>query len=200
MVRVWGWCGVVLAVSLTAACTESADTSGSPDTSASGGAVWTAPSGPPPSSAQPNRPAEVSVDVAGGPCDLLTEDQRDELGLTGKQTVKLSPSWSTDSCQILGADAGVSGTVTPVSTSGIETFFEGRFASMEYRPTEVRDFPALFYRFGSAPRACYLAVDIADGQLVDVAYGGGTAAPQDELCDTTHKIADAAVTTLLALN
>jgi uncharacterized protein DUF3558 len=200
-VRVRGWCGVVLAVSLTAACTESADSSGGPENSGgpdSGSAVWTAPSGPPPSPA--NRPAEVSVDEAGGPCELLTADQRDDLGLTGKQITKLSSSWSTNSCQILGADAGVSATVTPVSTSGIETFFEGRFAGMEYRRTEVRDFPALFYRFGSAPHACYLAVDIADGQLVDVAYGGSTDAPQDELCDTTHEIADAAVTTLLAAN
>lgn len=138
------------------------------------------------------------MDEAGGPCDLLTADQRGNLGLTGKQTTKLSTSWSTNSCQITGAANGITATVTPVSTSGIGTFFEGHFADMEYRRTTVRDFPALFYRFDNAPHACYLAVDIADGQLVDIAYGGSTEAPQDQLCDTTRKIADAAVATLVA--
>jgi Protein of unknown function (DUF3558) len=72
---------------------------------------------------------------------------------------------------------------------------------MQYKPTEVRGFPALFYRFDGAEHACCLSVDVADGQLVDVAFGAdgpdSSNASQDEMCESAHRVAEAAIDTLL---
>lgn len=194
--RSWGWCWVVLVVSLATACSGSEDTSGE-DTGST--PTWSTPDGSAPSSV--NRPSEVTVDDVW-PCDLLTDDQRGEFGLTGKQTSDLSTTWATDTCKIEHADNAHVVSLTAVTVEGIADFYRGRFTNMEYKPTEVRGFPALFYRFENAEHACYLAVDIADDQLIDAAFGANgpdsTDKSQDELCDTAHKITEAAVDTLLA--
>jgi hypothetical protein len=199
----WGWCGVVLAASLVSACSGSG---GTDSDSAGGGAAtttsaaWATPDGTVPSSSV-NRPSELSVDDVN-PCDLLTEDQRGTFGLTGEQTSELSSTWSTDSCTTWDADKVLSTSVAAVSTDGIDIFYRGRFTNMQYKPTVVRGFPALFYRFDDAEHACYLAVDVADGQLVDVSYGAkdpeSSDASQNEVCDTALSVTEAAMDTLLS--
>lgn len=157
------------------------------------------PDGTAPSSSV-NRPSRLDVEDVR-PCELLTEGQRAELGLSGEQTSELSSTWSTDTCKLWDADKVLSASVTAVSTEGIAAFHTGRFANMRYRPTDVRGFPALFYRFDNAEHACFLAVDVADGQLVDVAFGANdpdsSDASLDELCATAHRVTEAAVDTLL---
>jgi len=197
-VRFWGWCGVVLVASLVSACSGSGGTD-SGGATATSEAAWATPDGKVPSSSA-KRPSELSLDGVTS-CDLLTKDQRDGFGLTGAQTSKLSSTWSTNSCTTWDADRVRSASVTAVSTEGIEAFYRGRFTNMRYKPTVVRGFPALYYRFDNAEHACYLAVDVADGQLVDVAYGAGdakkSAASQDEVCDTAFQVTEVAMDTLL---
>jgi hypothetical protein len=205
-VRSWGWCGVVLVVVLATACSGNGSSSageggaGDDGTGGAPSAEWSTPEGTAPAAAA-DRPAELVVDDVGS-CDLLSEDQLGELGLTGEQTSELSTTWATDTCRTWDADKVLSASVTAVSTQDIEAFYQGRFANMRYRQTEVADFPALFYRFDGVEHACYLAVSVADGQLVDVAFGANdpdsTDASLDELCDTAHRITEAAVDTLLA--
>jgi hypothetical protein len=192
-------CGVILLMSLVTACSgdEGSDSTATSTTEVPR-ADWITPDGKEPAAA--NRPSELTVDDVR-PCDLLTDDQRGELRLTGEQTSEYSSTWGADTCKILGADA-LSASLTAVSSDGIDALYLGRFANLQYRPTEVRGFPAIFYRFDNADHACYLAVDVADGQLVDLAFGAGdpdsTTASQDELCDTAHQVVEAAVNTLLA--
>lgn len=200
--RSWGWYGVVLVVLLVTACSgsEGTDDSANVGTGNTPSADWSTPEGNAPSSSV-SRPSELDVDDVRS-CDLLTEDQRAEFGLTGEQTSELSSTWSTESCQTWDAGKVFSASVTAVSTQGIEVFHLGRFVNMQYKTTDVRGFPALFYRFDGAEHACYLAVDVADGQMVDVAFGAtdpdSSDESQDELCATAHRLTEAAVDTLLA--
>ncbi|HKS48331.1 MAG TPA: DUF3558 domain-containing protein [Amycolatopsis sp.] len=186
----WGRpAGFLVALLVLAACS---DNGGEPGWSKPDGRVPPAPA---------NRPPALDVDDVK-PCDLLTEDQRRQLGLTGEQTTKLNTTWVANTCGIWDAGHVHSASVTAVSTSGIADFYRGRFANMQYRPTEVTGFPALFYRFDGVGYACYTAVGVADDQLVDVAFGAqgpnSTTRSQDELCDTAHKVVEAAMATLLA--
>ncbi|OLF17882.1 DUF3558 domain-containing protein [Actinophytocola xanthii] len=204
--RFWGWWGVVLVGVLATGCSgsESPDDGAGDDNRATAGATataeWSTPDGTAPSSSA-SRHEELTVDRAR-PCDLLTEDQLGELGLTGEQTSDLSSTWSTDTCRTWDADKTLSASVTAVSTEGVDAFYRGRFANMRYRPTEVAGLPALFYRFDGVEHACYLAIDVADGQLLDVAFGANapesTDASLDELCDTARRVGEAAVRTLRA--
>jgi len=136
------------------------------------------------------------------PCELLTEVQRGELGLSGEQTSEFSSTWGSDTCRIWDDDKVLSASVTAVTNEGIDGFYAGRFTNLQYKTTELRGFPALLYRFENVEHACYLAVDVADGQLVDVAFGANdpdsSDASHEELCETARRVAEAAVDTLLA--
>jgi Protein of unknown function (DUF3558) len=169
-------------------------------TGATTAARWVTPDGKPPSSTA-SRPAAVALDDVQ-PCDLLTEDQRGELGLSGEQTSDFSSTWGSDTCRIWDTDKVLSASVTAVTNDGIDGFYAGRFTNLRYKTTEVRGFPALFYRFENVEHACYLAVDVADGQLVDVAFGANepdsSDASHEELCETAHRVTEAAVDSLLA--
>jgi len=182
---------VLLPLVLLAACSsDTGDTSGAFDSG------WTTPATEAPSLA--NRPSKVNVDHTSS-CDLLTEAQRSQLKLTGEQTSELSTTWSTNTCRIWDGDHAASASVTAVSTSDLAEFYHGRFANMQVKPIEVRGFPALFYRFDGAGSACYLAVGVAERQLVDVAFGGkDLKQSQSQLCETTQHIAEAAMDTVLA--
>jgi hypothetical protein len=205
-VRSWISCGVVLVALLATGCSgsEGEGTDDSADISTSTGnapgADWATPDGTVPSSSV-NRPSELTVDDVS-PCDLLTEDQRAELGLTGEQISEFSSTWGNDTCKTRDVDKVLSASVTAVSNDGIDVFYLGRFTNMQYQTTDVQGFPALYYRFDNVEHACYLAVDIADGQLLDIAFGAtdpdSSDASLDEMCATAHRVTEAAVDTLLA--
>jgi hypothetical protein len=183
--------GLVVALLTVGACTEH-DTNNEREWSTPGGSV-------PPSAT--TRPAVLDVDGVD-PCGLLTADQRSSLKLTGEQTSKSSTTWITKSCSTWDAEHVRSASVTAVANDGIEVLYQGRFANMQYQQNDVRGFPALTYRFNGVQNACYVSVDVADDQLVDVAFGGGDKAGSglslDELCTTAHRVAEAAMDTLLA--
>jgi hypothetical protein len=140
------------------------------------------------------------------PCSLLTEEQREELGLDGRPVLDRSPTnlypgGDVPACVVSGFEPrAVWVGVNLVATTGIERYTSGELL-VDIRPTEVQGFPALTAVPRDFTEWCSLIVDIAPGQLIDVHFADGgrkPPIPQDQLCDDAALVADRVMDTLLA--
>jgi hypothetical protein len=108
----------------------------------------------------------------------------------------------TQLCSILRLDRpGYALGIELSVTSGVEVFLQPGIRA-EVAPIDVRGFPALEVRSTEFRDTCYVAVDVAPGQLLDVAVRNGGAtpvAPQDRLCERARQAAGLTLTTLLGL-
>src|ERR671915_347360 len=98
----------------------------------------------PPTSAGPARPRDVPIDDVD-PCSLLTEEQREELGLDGRPLLDRSPSLlfpgDVSMCVVSGFEPrAIAVGVSVVTTAGIEFFTSGELAA-DVRPIDVAGFP-----------------------------------------------------------
>jgi hypothetical protein len=150
----------------------------------------------------PPRPREVRLEGVD-PCSLLTAEQRAALGFTSEPRpsrpyVALFRG-EVSTCTMRGSSPEnalvVNGAVTTV---GIERWREGDIAA-DVRPTTISGFPAVI----AVPRQftdyCNAEVDVANGQLLDVQFGAGTAdapIPQTELCNRARQAAEQMMATL----
>jgi hypothetical protein len=158
----------------------------------------------PPTSAGPARPRDVPIDDVD-PCSLLTEEQREELGLDGRPTFDRSPSLlypgEVSMCVIRGFDPrAVIVSAGLVTTVGIDFFTSGNLAA-DLESISVTGFPAAVARPTQYTYYCTVVVDVAPGQLLDVqAQDGGRQPPipQDQLCRDAEQAATAVMATLLA--
>ncbi len=157
----------------------------------------------PPTSAGPARPRDVPIDDVD-PCSLLTEEQREELGLDGRPVLDRSPSLlfpgDVSMCVIRGFEPrAIVVSVGLVTTAGIEFFTSGNLAA-DLASIDVAGFPAGLARPTQYTQFCNVFVDIAPGQLVDVQAldgGGQPAIQQDQLCRDATQAATAAIESLL---
>jgi uncharacterized protein DUF3558 len=159
----------------------------------------------PPTSAGPARPRDMPIDGVD-PCSLLTEEQREELGLDGRPVfdsspTNLYPGGDVPACVVSGFEPrAVWVGVNLVATTGIERYTSGELL-VDIRPTEVHGFPALTVIPRDFTEWCSVIVDIAPGQLIDVHFADGgrkPPIPQDQLCDDAAVVADRVMDTLLA--
>jgi hypothetical protein len=136
---------------------------------------------------------------------LLTQDQRDELGLDGRPHFDKSPSLlypgDVPMCVISGFDPrAIAISVSIVTTAGIEFFTSGRLAA-DVRPIDIAGFPAAVAVPTRYTEFCAVVIDVAPGQLVDVqAQDGGRRPPipQEQLCRDAEESANAVMATLLS--
>jgi hypothetical protein len=153
----------------------------------------------------PPRPREVRLDGVD-PCELLTEDQRAELGLDGRPGFDQAPSQlyeaEVPACVIRGSDPReIRVAVSLVTSTGIERFTTSRGLAAELRPVQVRGFPALVVVPTRYTTYCTVVVDVAPGQLIDAQFsdgGGQPPVPQPQLCEGAEALADAVMATLNA--
>jgi hypothetical protein len=139
------------------------------------------------------------------PCTLLTEEQREELGLDGEPTFDRSPSLlfpgDVSMCVTRGFEPrALVVSIGLVTTAGIEFISAGHFAA-SLAPTDVAGFPATLGRPTQYTQFCNVFVDVAPGQLVDVqALDGGRKPPipQDQLCQDAARTATEAIETLMS--
>ena len=155
---------------------------------------------PTPTSALPVRPREIRLDGVD-PCTLLTPTQRRSLGLAGvPQPYASGPPTPGNACSITGFEPrAVAVSLTVATTVGITSITTPGAVSDSLMPVAVARFPAVV----AQPRNrdfCFVDVDIATGQLLDVSFrdgGGAVPIPQDELCRGAVDVAGEAMATLL---
>jgi hypothetical protein len=165
-----------------------------------------APAAPAPeTSATTGRPRDVPIDDVD-PCTLLTDEQREELGLDAEPRLDVGPlpPYPGDAiplCLFGGFQPrAVSLAVATVSTTGIELFHSGGLVA-DVRPIEVRGFPALIAIATRNTDFCTVVVDVAPAQAVDVSFGldgPGALATVDSLCMDAERAANAVIETLLS--
>jgi hypothetical protein len=140
------------------------------------------------------------------PCSLLTEEQREELGLDGRPVLDRSPSLlfpgDVSMCVISGFEPrAIAVGVSVVTTAGIDFFTSGELAA-DVRPIDVAGFPGAVAVPTQYTVFCAVVIDVAPGQLIEVqAMDGGRKPPipQEQLCRDAEEGANAAMTTLLTL-
>lgn len=186
----------LVAVALLAGC--SAKTGGSASagpTSATGtGSATPQPS----SSAKAPVTRPQKIDLTGvDSCSVLTDAQKQQFGLVGNPGRLPSPTHpGATLCGIRAGDFSYGIGVTLITTEGIG-MYDDALGSGEATPTQVAGFPAVVNKFTGSLPACFVGVDVADGQLVDLQVDG-TKVQLDELCSRAAKIADAIVRTISA--
>jgi Protein of unknown function (DUF3558) len=153
-----------------------------------------------PTSAPPARPREIRLDGVD-PCALLTPAQRQSLGLaTSSQPYTAGRPTPGNACSITGFEPrAINVDLTVSTTVGISAITAPGAVSDAVTPIVVAEFPAVIAQPRN-PDLCFVDVDIATGQLLDVLFrDGGGAVPiaQDELCRGAVDVAGRAMTTLL---
>ncbi len=146
------------------------------------------------------RPREVRLDRVD-PCTLLTPAQRMSLGLGGTpQPYTSGRPTPGKACSITGFEPrAVNVSLTVATTVGISVITAPGAVTDTLTPTVVAGFPAVLARPHN-PDSCFLDVDVAQGQLLDVQFADGGGTPpisQDQLCRDAVDVADQTMSALL---
>lgn len=151
-------------------------------------------SAPPP----PSRPTEVPL-TGKNPCDLLTIDQRAQLGFDREPTPGLDEGFAdAATCSYRNTTAKTGARLALIDTEGIGVWTSDT-AQVDAKRTTIHDFPALTIKTPGLEESCNVAVDVAEGQHLDVLYrddGGEPAPPVDDLCVGAQHVAAEVVRTL----
>ena len=152
----------------------------------------------------PPRPRDIHIDGIE-PCTLLTEHQREKLGLEDLTYSSTKPSrlfrGDLPMCSLIGSSPrAVSVSLSIATTAGIELFSRGELEA-DLRGSTVTGFPAIIAVPRQFSNFCDVLIDVAPGQLLDVQYSDGgrlPPVPQDQLCSGGEDTAAAAMETLLS--
>ena len=168
-----------------------------------------APAGPEPfvGIELPPRPRDIPLREVD-PCDLLTETQRAEIGLEtpplfspAEGSVLFEGPEPLCASNAFRPRAFLVGVATPYDGLGIQAL-TGRPVRSELTALDVQGFPGVLARPGFDPLFCQVLVDVAPGAALSVIFrdSGRRDIPQDELCESAVRVANAAMTTLLSLS
>lgn len=147
------------------------------------------------SKAPADRPKTIDLrDV--DPCSLLTEQQRARIGLDRPPLKGTNSVHSSPACDISREDRQYFVGITAVTTSGIEWYTGGEFLG-DTQNLQVGGFPAVVGTSTRDPNVCFVAVDVSDGQMLDVQAGSAGETGQAQLCQAAQQVAGAAVETLV---
>ncbi|MCX2733598.1 DUF3558 domain-containing protein [Saccharopolyspora sp. NFXS83] len=149
---------------------------------------------PPP----PPRPFELTMtDV--DPCELLTEDQRGQLGFNRDPLADTEGGFGdAPTCSFRNTTAKVGARLSLITTESMSVWTDDT-AQVQATPVVIHGFPALVIKTPDLDLSCNVAVDVAEGEHLDVLYrddGGQPAPPLDALCAGAQRVAEDAVTSL----
>ncbi|GGP80879.1 DUF3558 domain-containing protein [Saccharothrix coeruleofusca] len=148
------------------------------------------------SKAPADRPKTINLrDV--DPCTLLTEQQRAQLGLDRPPLKNTNSAHSSPACNISREDRRYYVGLSTVTTAGTEWYTDGNFLG-DVQNLQVGGFPAVVGTAKDDPYVCFIAVDVSDGQMVDVQAGSAGEADRTQLCQVAQQSAGAAVETLMS--
>ncbi|SDI61957.1 Protein of unknown function [Actinokineospora alba] len=197
----------LLALLVVAGCTTSE--AGNPRTSESSADVptTTKSSSTSKTATIPPRPKALKLDSAD-PCALLTAAQRAELRIT---RVEASTN-GTDiykgakQCELEVAATGLAYeyTINLITTEGVEAWLSGK-RRVDTTVVSVNGYAGVIHVLKGAGGAknsheCYIGVDVADGQQLQVGLGEiSRTFSQEQICQMTEQAAGMAMTTLQTL-
>jgi hypothetical protein len=133
------------------------------------------------------------------PCRLLTADQRAQLGFDRDPLPDSEGGFGdAPTCSFRNTTAKVGARLSLVTTEGMSVWTDDT-AQVEATPVVIAGFPALIIKTPDLDLSCNVAVDVAQGQHLDVLYrddGGQPAPPLEQLCEGAQRVAEDAVRTL----
>ncbi|MBC6448070.1 DUF3558 domain-containing protein [Actinokineospora xionganensis] len=185
---------ILITGSTLAGCSEASPGDPRPTNANSSSTATTEPSGKPTS----ERPREIKLN-GQDPCSLIPQADwaKFELEKPGKPGV--NPASKEPLC---GYNSGGLATfdLTLNSKEGIEVWDEGK-RSIHIEGTEaILGFPAIHFTQSSPKSACSVAVDVADGQTLDILVIVSSREALPRKCEIAREIAESAMKTLLGGN
>ncbi|HEX6342889.1 DUF3558 domain-containing protein [Umezawaea sp.] len=186
------------AVALLAGCSQKTSGSASSGASESGGATSATSAARPSASAKPPVTRPKEVDLTGvDSCSVLTDAQKKQFDLV-RESARLPYPTHPEAvlCSLGSSDFSYGVGAAVITSEGIEMYAEG-LESGKASATVVGGFPAVLSEFPGALPACFVGLDVADGQMVEVQVDGSKL-PMPELCTRATKIAEAVVQTISA--
>ncbi|RKT85392.1 Protein of unknown function [Saccharopolyspora antimicrobica] len=149
---------------------------------------------PPP----PSRPYELGLDGVSA-CSLLTTSQRNQLGFDRDPMPDSEAGFgNAATCSYRNTTAKVGARLALITTEGMGVWTDDT-AQVEATQVMVGEFPALVIKTPGLNLSCNVAVDVAEGQHLDVLYrddGAQPPSPVDQLCAGAQRVAEDAVATL----
>jgi hypothetical protein len=181
------------AVALLAGCSQK--TSGTASAGATGTTSATLQTSP---GTKPSVTRPKKVDLTGvDSCSVLADAQKQQLDLTrepGRLPYPTHPEAVL--CSFGSSDFSYGVAVAVITTEGIEMYDKG-VKSGKAAKMAVAGFPAVLSEFPGALPACFLGLDVADGQMIELQVDGSKL-PMAELCARAAKIAVGVVQTISA--
>lgn len=148
----------------------------------------------------PPRPGSLPL-TAVDPCDILTTAQRTNLSLDDTPTPYTDEQFDkARACSIRGLASGTVARLALVLDMGVDVWLSDE-AQVQATSITVAGWPALVVRTPGLDDACNVEVDTGQTQFLDVLFrdGGNTPPiPQHTLCLGAQRVAEAAVTSLVA--
>lgn len=192
---------VVLLFALAAALTACSETkTGTPS---AGGETPTAGSSstkaPTSSKAPVSRPKKIDLKTVTNACTLLSDAQLGQFNLRSLGESKpLAEFPGAKGCGWLTKDNAWAASVLGVVSAGVEEF-EKAVTTGKATKSEVAGFPAYVSKDTSGLQGCFFAVDVADGQSLQViARPGGKSGKDEESCTMATTYGQAMATTLIS--
>ncbi len=184
--RLRGLLATILLTSVVSGCTTMSSGDPRPEVS-----TTATTSDDPTTSAPPTRPREIRLDGID-PCTLLPPSDYADFELDGPGKPKKNDQ-GADQCLWQG-DIGYMG-VSLVTYEGVDAQ-EGRYGQIE--PTDpIDDFPAYNVTLPNDDNRCFVLVDVADGEYVNVQVGLDLAPTDRPTCDYAHDFATSIMSTLV---
>jgi hypothetical protein len=138
------------------------------------------------------RPREISLDGVD-PCTLLPRSDYAAFELYDRPGKPSKDKHGGDTCSWQG-EGGYNG-VTVVTYEGVEAQ-QGRYGQIE--PTDpIEDFPTYDGSLPHDDKACFVFVDVADGQYLEMQVGLDFAPSDRPTCDYAHDFATSIMSTLV---
>lgn len=156
-----------------------------------------------PTTTLPPRPEDLPIDGIQQPCELFTDAQRAELKVDrARKTVSQTQTYKGQlvcALTLQGGDPYLDVFVLLATSEGADAWLMGD-RNVDAEVAAVDGFGAAhFWIAGGEGAECNTAVDVADGQHLQVRLAmPGEGKTKAELCETTDRVAAAALTTLRA--
>jgi hypothetical protein len=148
------------------------------------------------SSSEPSGERPREINLAGkDPCGLIPQADWSRFHIERSGQVGENPNFKSPQCYYPGTDAGFN--ITLVVTESIEAWASRNVEIEDMEP--IDGFPTTTMANNIDKRACYAAVDVADGQyLLTTATPDPNDPDQPAKCDLAYQLAESAMTTLVA--
>jgi hypothetical protein len=133
------------------------------------------------------------------PCKVLTTAQRAQLGFDRDPLPDSEGGFGdAPTCSFRNTKAKVGARLSLITSEGMNVWTDDT-AQVEATPVVIGGFPALIIKTPDLDLSCNVAVDVAQGQHLDVLYrddGAQPPAPLNQLCAGAQRVAEDSVRSL----